>query len=495
MKKSTRIVKKLLALFLVVLTSINSFAAVVSDNDGSAFITKAEFEALKENFASQINNYNTSIDDKIDGAIASYLQGIKIEKETNIESKLFTENSSQRVGFVKNWVAPTTRIGNKYEIYCMWWYNIMANVKLTGSDWYEGAVWGAMLIPSIGQAATLNVQTYGSSPQIISQPVKNSTWNMWGIDDGSWWNVVPQAFCLSYYWHNGIGQIVHRSEARNVRFVLSGMSDELENGNGTFGEKPYYYELIMTGLAGGGSQGHGNQKVSYITNTSVTALGENEVTNGANANLLAGGNVNGTLLSVKPDDWNTTETTHFATFDVNSCTGYKGVTYSDDNNWNTLQRDELANWPTGLPSKVRVYDKKKTLLNVEDLVLNKWSSVAGEKVQYFSGIPLFTTKNRSIVEIELKFNSDESNGGTFQIKNSAFSNSNDLDVSNVVLYKDRELKESYLDADRTWTGQTKNMKIYIDAKADEAYWIKIKPNGDKPIYVNTQTNTLKAWEY
>ena len=81
MKKSTRIVKKLLALFLVVLMSIESFAAVVSDNDGSAFITKAEFDSLKNNFQSQIDQYNTSIDSKIDGAIASYLAGISVAKK------------------------------------------------------------------------------------------------------------------------------------------------------------------------------------------------------------------------------------------------------------------------------------------------------------------------------------------------------------------------------------------------------------------------------
>ena len=74
-------VKKLLALFLVVLMSINSFAAVVSDNDGSAFVTKAEFEGLKSNFAEQIENYNKSIDGKIDGAIASYLAGAKVSRE------------------------------------------------------------------------------------------------------------------------------------------------------------------------------------------------------------------------------------------------------------------------------------------------------------------------------------------------------------------------------------------------------------------------------
>ncbi|MBP3201158.1 MAG: hypothetical protein J6M39_05885 [Lachnospiraceae bacterium] len=82
MRKSTRIVKRLLALFLVVLMSINSFGAVVSDNDGSAFITKAEFDSLKNNFQAQIDQYNTSIDSKIDGAIASYLAGINVAKKT-----------------------------------------------------------------------------------------------------------------------------------------------------------------------------------------------------------------------------------------------------------------------------------------------------------------------------------------------------------------------------------------------------------------------------
>ena len=81
MNKGIRLIKKLVALLLVLLLSIENFAAVVSDNDGSAFITKAEFDSLKNNFQSQIDQYNTSIDSKIDGAIASYLAGINISKE------------------------------------------------------------------------------------------------------------------------------------------------------------------------------------------------------------------------------------------------------------------------------------------------------------------------------------------------------------------------------------------------------------------------------
>ena len=49
---------------------------------GSDFITKAEFDSLKNNFQSQIDQYNSSIDSKIDGAIATYLAGVKLATVT-----------------------------------------------------------------------------------------------------------------------------------------------------------------------------------------------------------------------------------------------------------------------------------------------------------------------------------------------------------------------------------------------------------------------------
>ncbi len=73
---------KKIAILLIISLKINSLAAVVSDNDGSAFITKAEFDSLKNDFQAQIDKYNTSIDSKIDGAIAAYLAGIRVSKET-----------------------------------------------------------------------------------------------------------------------------------------------------------------------------------------------------------------------------------------------------------------------------------------------------------------------------------------------------------------------------------------------------------------------------
>ena len=72
------IIKKIFAMFMVFMLSLNTFAAIVADNDGSAFVTKSEFEALKSDFNKQVQNYKDSLEGKIDGAIASYLAGIKI---------------------------------------------------------------------------------------------------------------------------------------------------------------------------------------------------------------------------------------------------------------------------------------------------------------------------------------------------------------------------------------------------------------------------------
>lgn len=86
-------VNKILILIIVLSLCANTFAAVVSDNDGSAFITKSEFDSLKNDFQAQINQYNTSIDNKIDEAIAGYLSGIKVSTKTNLMSILNNINA------------------------------------------------------------------------------------------------------------------------------------------------------------------------------------------------------------------------------------------------------------------------------------------------------------------------------------------------------------------------------------------------------------------
>ena len=90
MDRRVRLIKRVLALVIVLAFSIESFAAVVGDNDGATFITKAEFDSLKSSFQEQINRYNQSIDNKIDGAVASYLDGIRVKKNNKVENKYIT---------------------------------------------------------------------------------------------------------------------------------------------------------------------------------------------------------------------------------------------------------------------------------------------------------------------------------------------------------------------------------------------------------------------
>ena len=134
-KNKNKILKMALCLFFAFLLSINSFAAIVSDNDGAAFVTKAEFEALKKDFADQITNYNSSIDSKIDGAIAQYLAGTRLSKKEIV--KLDT---------TFNWVFPIICMNagewnQRYSKYYSYEMPDLRNISLTlrkGGDWSSG---------------------------------------------------------------------------------------------------------------------------------------------------------------------------------------------------------------------------------------------------------------------------------------------------------------------------------------------------------------------
>ena len=100
MKRSSSFIKRKIALFLVLLLSIESFAAVVGDNDGAAFITKAEFDSMRNNFQSQLDRYNSSIDNKIDGAIATYLAGVAVQSHRDVKPII---NNYTNIMWQPNW--------------------------------------------------------------------------------------------------------------------------------------------------------------------------------------------------------------------------------------------------------------------------------------------------------------------------------------------------------------------------------------------------------
>lgn len=159
------VIKKILLAILSISMPFATFAAVVSDNDGSVFITKAEFEAMKSDFNTQIDNYNRSIDAKIDGAIGQYLAGLDLaRKET-----LTTVYDQYKInGNALGWYGRTTGANiSLSELYYLV-NNVEATIKMyrySNSDskflykYYTGTgVWYAGSTSS-GASTDINVRT------------------------------------------------------------------------------------------------------------------------------------------------------------------------------------------------------------------------------------------------------------------------------------------------------------------------------------------------
>ena len=108
LKRGFRNNKVILIFFMIVILQLNCFAAAVSDNDGSAFITKAEFDSLKNDFQSTLDSYNTSIDNKIDNAISEYLAGIKAATRIDLKTNL-NKDGKLNNGIAIDWSSSSTK--------------------------------------------------------------------------------------------------------------------------------------------------------------------------------------------------------------------------------------------------------------------------------------------------------------------------------------------------------------------------------------------------
>lgn len=182
-----KVIKNFISILIFYVMCFASFSAIISDNDGSAFITKQEFEALKSSFNKQIIDYNTSIDSKIDGAIASYLAGIKMDNPPNelltkvnaaVGGTLYFRNSWPGTGvqdLTTNFRCDATR---HYTYY--YFNNLVWSAKAAfGNGGYVGSAIMAGWDPVGGSQATANNRLgyaeycgYGGGDKYM-----NITWN------------------------------------------------------------------------------------------------------------------------------------------------------------------------------------------------------------------------------------------------------------------------------------------------------------------------------
>lgn len=228
-----RKVKQWINLVLVLLFSMSNFAAIVSDNDGSAFITKAEVDSLKNDFQYELERYYTTIDSKISDAIAAYLAAASAGKTTSYTQDLgvfstpldiymnFKDRSDNARNnhrsdwrptqkwrlmfgyanaYATNWINVYTNTYNPKQ-----WYNLERNADDTGWQCSGGykeiattcsyLIWGAT-DTSISQGSTSdsnygyivagNGSSLGSGEPRTKQSEANHVYDVLRIGEWSW---------------------------------------------------------------------------------------------------------------------------------------------------------------------------------------------------------------------------------------------------------------------------------------------------------------------
>lgn len=224
--KKNKKINMVISLFLVTIISLESFAAAVSDNDGSAFISKAEFDSLKNNFQSQIDQYNTSIDSKIDEAIASYISGIKVSRENKVN--LICDIDTE-IG--KGYRA---RVGDKQSTSAGGDPALINNNRDT-AEWILGNTSSVCFRGQLGwkDVSTGEVESLYSDEAMTSKTLPAGTTSPWYIPQGRWgivrltngdWATPPVGTSLVS------GATKHKRESVPMPYVdANGVVQELSN--------------------------------------------------------------------------------------------------------------------------------------------------------------------------------------------------------------------------------------------------------------------------
>ena len=224
MKNMKKIFKRLISVFIIVLLNINTFAAV-SGNDGSAFITKAEFDALVNTFNEQMDNYEASLISKVDGAIANYLAGLSNQRTVTLEN--YAKTYATTMGVTQ--IEPIRQLGTDggyayyYKILCLanWYYIVpsLTNYLGSSSNYKHTSVWeyDSQTTNELAESAAnrlLRVYFRTDDSNYIKGAVRNiqttlSTLNLCGSG--------PNAGCNISYW----AAIVNSTSDRGISNTTS----------------------------------------------------------------------------------------------------------------------------------------------------------------------------------------------------------------------------------------------------------------------------------
>lgn len=435
-----------LLLSIVFIACEISFAAIVSDNDGSAFVTKSEFEALKADFDSQIDNYNKSIDNKIDGAIASYLASMnnKMASLTSIINRL----PSKRRTYVAAIANPTTCTQDDFYIETSgFWYMVRPITRADGR--YGGyALCGLNNLES-GHNKKLWPKNNGKTSKYLfmdSTTINSTTY---------YYLTANTLKLLKYYLYIFGAQVADESEFTSVRtyggptsLTWTNTYNTIQSGNikvSNQGDTVPTTQTLMLQVANSGSE-----------LTWVDRMGGSTIYT-ANS---------GCLLEADRLTWSFQKSNFSLGVSGQQARWGKHGEWTCTNSYN----------PTGSTTKINLNFKipKITMYAGSNLIVRDVSNLAGEPVYYYNGIPLCKVpKSNGKLKITIKptinkNTSSATSGLTIMIKSSKFGNKAITSETGTDIYFNKTYAASSVPKEITVEIDEET----IESARDKTLWVK-----------------------
>ena len=425
------------------------------------FITRAEFDSLKNNFQSQIDQYNSSIDSKIDGAIASYLAGIKLSTVVSETSLLNKTNNLHFRKTLANF-GTTPGLGNKTKL--------LINFGIAS----EGGTGGSR--GSSGHLLLSNGSQYGNSSELsvvgtdeaIYLVYMPSTLNVTKIKPT--YTMATTAVCLFFanmITQNAIGTL------NNSTCYFQNHTAEIDGYVEGVSEWCAQTQRVYGTLAGSSASANGSKSWSNQDSTRAD-----------NFNLVAGGaTTDTTFYAVKYDQLNKVGAkSTLWTASYGSQPGNQYVYFQNANSYTFSTRtSDIGN------QKMQGYYHYYQKAYWEDFEEPTISTVMNKSYGYSVGLPIFTASDDGEVELVVFLEStkdfdgddatDTEKNTIVSIKDDAFEN----EVATIGLstsYDDAECTRSTI-AEWTWKNDKTEYKTKFNVKKNKTYWIKCMPSDDK----------------
>ena len=474
---------------------------MVSDNDGSAFITKAEFDSLKNDFQSQIDQYNTSIDNKIDSAIASYLSGVKVEKVSELDSILnkvndkcedfYLDASGNKVKYGFRAMARTFNVPTTQKP-----YGAITNFFISRSDTPDLIKHGWARF-----ALTYNKRTAFGDVTIPYTGYKTGIYFLIDENDDHEIFSMNELDEMEYRFYVGGSSFTHGIQNQGTVDTATNCSLSLDGpfkNENTFwsmarGQAAYTYDHQAT------DHSYDSWRCIYGTSFNTTKLYMTmPVCGTTDSNVIAVRKTNIIKMTLQESTfvWNLYYTVR-TVYDTPDATFFRydnspwatgGMAPDGDERYNGMPID--ASFPWTFYFNCHPYET----INTKNLIDDTATTLLGKKVKITDGIPIFKATNDGVVDMKIKFVKPTSSsitqcGATF--RNEVFDNTyfgyNYSSSLNVRDFDDNRYTTNMWDIDKEYN-------VRMDVKKNDIIYVKAVDTTNQYGVVGAKTTQIKLTE-